>query len=195
MLKTAAAASALSYSRIAGANDRIGLGLIGAGGRGRYIMSLCLRSPEVEGRAVCDVFGARADQALAAAPGAQRFSEHERLLALKEIDAVVIGAPDHWHKDLAIDAMIAGKDVYVEKPLCRTLDEAPGIVRAARRYQRVCQVGLQQRSGAVYIEARERFVTSGLAGTIRWTECVWNDGPPRPYTPRWAAEKPANLDW
>jgi predicted dehydrogenase len=190
----ATALSALSYSRVMGANDRIGLGLIGAGGRGRAVLGDFRRNPEVELRAVCDVYGARVDEVLARIPEAKPFTRHEQLLEMKEIDAVLIGSPDHWHKDHAVDAMDAGKDVYVEKPLCRTLDEAPMMVAAARRNNRICQVGVQQRSGPVYLEARDRFVKSGLIGNVRWVECVWNDGPPRTYEPR-AMAKPANLDW
>ncbi len=189
-----AALSALSYSRVMGANDTVGLGLIGAGGRGQYVMGLFQHESAVQVRAVCDVYGARIEEALAKATGAKSFRQHERLLELKDIDAVLIGSPDHWHKDHAIDAMNAGKDVYVEKPLCRTLDEAPAMVQAARRNDRICQVGVQQRSGPVYIEARDQFVKSGRVGKIRWAECVWNDGPPRPYVPRPVA-KPADLDW
>jgi predicted dehydrogenase len=193
VLKTAAL-SALSYSRVMGANDKIGLGLIGAGSRGQSVMGTFQRNSEVEVRAVCDIYGARTEDALRKAPGARSFVPHEKLLELKEIDAVLIGSPDHWHKDHAVDAMNAGKDVYVEKPLCRTLEEAPVMVQAARRNNRICQVGVQQRSGPVYIEARDQFVMSGRLGRIRWVECIWNDGPPRPYTPR-AIEKPPNLDW
>ncbi len=193
MLKTAAL-TAVSYSRISGANDRIGLGLIGAGGRGKAVLGSFLHDSDVELRAVCDVYGDRIDAVLAKTPGAKPFGQHEKLLELKEVDVVLIASPDHWHKDHAVDAMNAGKDVYVEKPLCRTLDEAPVMVRAARRSSRICQVGVQQRSGPVYIEARDRFVRSGLIGAIRWVECVWNDGPPRAYVPR-KIDKPQNLDW
>ena len=189
-----AALSALAYSRVMGANERVGLGLIGAGGRGRDVLSQFLRNSDVELRAVCDVYGTRVDEVVAKVPGAKPFSQHEKLLDLKEIEAVFIASPDHWHKNHAVDAMDAGKDVYVEKPLCRTLDEAPVMVQAARRNNRICQVGLQQRSGPVYLEARDRFIKSGLAGKVRWVECVWNDGPPRPYTPQ-PIEKPQNLDW
>lgn len=192
-----AALSALSYSRVLGANDRIGLGLIGAGGRGRYVMSRFQLNADVEVRAVCDVYGARIDEALAKAPGAKSFYQHEKLLELKEVDAVLIGSPDHWHKDHAIDAMNAGKDVYVEKPLCRTLEEAPLMVQAARRTDRICQVGVQQRSGPVYLEAREEYVKSGRIGKVTWVECVWNGGPPRGGAARGGGviEKPSNLDW
>ena len=193
LIKTVAV-SAVSYSRVVGANDRIGLGLIGAGGRGRSVMGKFQLNPEVEVRAICDVYGARIDEARATAPQAKSILQHEKLLEMKDIDAVLIGSPDHWHKDHAIDAMNAGKDVYVEKPLCRTLDEAPLMVQAARRTNRICQVGVQQRSGPVYLEALERFVKSGQIGNVSWVECVWNSPPPRPYTPK-VTEKPANLDW
>ncbi len=189
-----AAFGALSYSRILGANDRIGLGLIGAGGRGKAVMGFFLRHPEIELRAVCDVYGTRCDEVLAKASGANAFPHHENLLELKKVDIVLIGSPDHWHMGHAVDSMNAGKDVYVEKPLCRVLEEATPMVQAARRNNRICQVGLQQRSGPVYLEARDRFVRSGLLGTIRWVECVWNDGPARPYISG-NIEKPPNLDW
>ncbi len=191
---TGVAASALSYSRIAGANDKIGLGLIGAGGRGRSVMETFRRNADVEVRAVCDIYGARVSEALLKVPSARAFAEHEKLLEMKEVDAVLIGSPDHWHRNHTVDAMAAGKDVYCEKPLCRTIDEAPAMVQSARRTGRICQIGLQQRSGEVYLEARERFVLSGQLGKVRWVECVWNDGPPRAYT-RPASEKPADLDW
>ncbi len=193
VLKTAAL-GALSYSRVLGANDRMGLGLIGAGGRGKAVMGNFLHNSEVELRAVCDVYRTRNDEVLRKVPGAKAFDQHEKLLELKEVDVVLIASPDHWHKDHAVDAMNAGKDVYVEKPLCRTLDEAPPMLQAARRNNRICQVGVQQRSGPVYIEARDRFVSSGMLGTIKWVECVWNDGPPRAYSSR-NMEKPPDLDW
>ncbi len=189
-----AALSAVSYSRVMGANDKIGLGLIGAGGRGRAVLGDFRRNPEVDVRAICDVYGARVEELKARLPEARSFLRHEELLVMKDVDAVLIASPDHWHKDHAVDAMNAGKDVYVEKPLCRTLEEAPVMVQAARRNNRICQVGMQQRSGPVYIEARDRFLRSGLLGKVRWVECVWNDGPPRPYTPR-DQEKPQDLDW
>ncbi len=193
MIKTTAL-SALAYSRVSGANDRIGMGLIGAGDRGKYVMSLFARNSDVEVRAVCDVYGKRVEEAAAKFSGAKSFPVHEKLLEIKDVDAVLIATPDHWHKDLAVDAMNAGKDVYVEKPLCRTLEQAPVMVRVARRTGRVCQAGMQQRSGTVYIEARERFVKSGAIGKVRWVECVWNDGPQRPYKPV-AMGKPPDLDW
>lgn len=190
----AAAISALSYSRILGANDRIGLGVIGTGERGTYVMTLFQKNADVEVRALCDVYAVHVDHAQTKAPNTKTFVQHEKLLELKEVDAVLIGSPDHWHKTHAIDAMNAGKDVYVEKPMCRTRDEAPEMVRAARVTDRICQVGLQQRSGPIYIEPRDKFVKSGAIGKIGHIDAIWHGGPPRAL-PQEPAQKPSNLDW
>ncbi|NUM99854.1 MAG: Gfo/Idh/MocA family oxidoreductase [Bryobacteraceae bacterium] len=186
--------TAFSYSRIRGANDRIGLGVIGTGSRGTYVMTLFQKNPGVEVRAICDVYGKRIEQALGRAPGAKTFIDHRELLRLKEVDAVLIGSPDHWHKDHSIDAMTAGKDVYVEKPMCRLREEAPLMVRAARANNRICQIGLQQRSGLIYIEALEKFIRSGALGRITQIDAIWHGGVPRPL-PKEPVEKPSNLDW
>jgi predicted dehydrogenase len=170
------------------------LGLVGAGSRGVYDMGLFQKNPDVEVRAVCDVYGRRVEQARQKAPEAKPFNDHRQLLELKEVDAVLVGTPDHWHKDVSIDAMNAGKDVYVEKPLCRRRDEAPPMVRAARATGRICQVGVQQRSGPIYLEPREKFIQSGAIGKISHIDAVWHSGVPRPL-PKEPAQKPADLDW
>jgi len=190
----AAALTALSYTRVLGANDRIQFGLIGCGERGLYVADIFQKTAEVDLRGVCDVFGDRTDKAVAQAAGAQTFTDHRRLLEMQGLEAVLIATPDHWHKAIAIDALNAGKDVYVEKPLTRLREEGPEIVRAARLNNRVCQVGMQQRSGEVYLEARERFVRSGLLGKISHVDCVWHGGANRAL-PTEPAQKPANLDW
>lgn len=186
--------TALSYSRVLGANDRIGLGVIGTGGRGIYVMTLFQKHSGVDVRALCDIYGKRIDEALGKAPNARTFVDHRDLLQLKEVDAVLIGSPDHWHKDHAVDAMNAGKDVYVEKPMCRTRDEAPLMVRAARANDRICQVGVQQRSGPIYIESLEKFIRPGLLGRITQVDAVWHSGKATPL-PQEPVEKPSNLDW
>ncbi|MBI5087269.1 MAG: Gfo/Idh/MocA family oxidoreductase [Acidobacteria bacterium] len=189
-----AALSALSYSRILGANDRIGLGVIGTGGRGTYVMTVFQKNSDLEVRALCDVYPKRIDDAQAKAPGTKTFGDHRQLLALKEVDAVLIGSPDHWHKQHACDAMEAGKDVYVEKPMCRTRDEAPIMVKTARVTGRICQVGVQQRSGPIYIQPLEKFVRTGMLGRISHIDAVWHGGVPRPMRKE-PAERPSNLDW
>src|ERR1035441_1736548 len=184
----------IQTSRVLGANDRIQFGIVGCGERGLYVAEIFQKTADVDIRAVCDVFGDRTDKAVAQAPGARPFADHCRLLEVKGLEAVLIATPDHWHKSIAIDALNAGKDVYVEKPLTRLREEGPEIVRAARVNNRVCQVGMQQRSGEVYLEARERFVRSGLLGKISHVDCVWHGGANRAL-PTEPARKPANLDW
>lgn len=189
-----ATVTALSYSRILGANDRIGLGLIGAGSRGTYVMGLFAKNPDVEVRALCDVYPARFKEALAIAPNAQTYADHRKLLEAGGVDAVLIGSPDHWHKDHAVDSMSAGKDVYSEKPMCRLRQEAPVMVKTARTTGRILQIGLQQRSGEIYTEPLERFVKSGAIGKIGHIDAVWNSGVPRALRKE-PAQKPADLDW
>ena len=186
--------AAISYSRVMGANDRIGLGVIGTGGQGTSDLRSFVKNSDVEVRALCDVYPARFEKAKSMAPGAKTFADHRELLALKEIDAVLIATPDHWHKDHACDAMKAGKDVYVEKPLCRLREEAPVMVTTARVTGRVCQVGMQQRSGQVYMEPKEKFIASGALGKVTHVDAIWHTGPPSRLT-REPAEKPPDLDW
>jgi len=192
----AAALSAASYSRVLGANDRISLGVIGPGDRGQHVMSLFLKTDQVRVAALCDVFGDHVDQAKQAAPQAQGFTDHRKLLELKELDAVLIATPDHWHAACAIDALSAGKDVYVEKPLTRTIEEGPAIVKAARVNERICQVGMQQRSGKHYIQAKKEYIDAGRLGRITLARTWWHGNS---YHLRRAPEslqsKPSNLDW
>jgi len=190
--------TALSYSRVLGANDRIGVGVIGVGNRGSYDMSLFQKNADAEVRGICDVWGDRLDKALSTAKTARGFADHRKLLELKEVDAILVGSPDHWHKDHAIDAMNAGKDVYCEKPMCRTREEAPQMVRAARATGRILQIGLQQRSGLIYQEPLKEFVRSGAIGKISHIDAIWHSGVAGASGANRRGEltaKPDNLDW
>ncbi len=188
--------SAASYARILGANEKISLGLIGAGGRGRGVMNTFIKTGQVQVTAVCDVFAAHVDQAQSMAPGARGFSDHRALLEHRELDAVLIGTPDHWHTAITIDALNAAKDVYVEKPLTLTIEEGPLIVKAARVNNRICQVGMQQRSGKHYIQARDEYFKTGKLGKITLARTWWhgNGAHLRKAPPRLATQ-PSNLDW
>lgn len=146
--------------------------------------------------ALCDVYADQIDRAHQQAPNAKGYSEYQQVLERNDLDVVLIGTPDHWHARHAIDSLNAGKDVYVEKPLTLRIEEGPEIVKAARVNERVCQVGTQQRSGAHYIEAKQRFVDSGKLGRITLARTWWhgNSYHLRKAPPR-LQSLPSNLNW
>ena len=195
-LRSVTAATALSYSRVYGANERLQLGLIGCGERGRYDMGNFVKTGTVEVTALCDIWGAQIDKAKQDAPNARTFSDHRALLDHKEIDVALIGTPDHWHVPIAIDALNAGKDVFVEKPLTLTIEEGPSVVKAARINNRICQVGMQQRSGKHYIEAKREYIDSGKIGKVTLARTWWHgNGYHLRKAPDYLKTKPQDLDW
>jgi predicted dehydrogenase len=196
LLRGAAAMSAASYMRVLGANDRIQLGLIGCGDRGEYVMTVFQKSNQVDVSAVCDVYGAKIDKVQQKATAAKGFSDHRKLLEQKNVDAVLIATPDHWHAGCAIDALNAGKDVYVEKPLTLTIEEGPPIVKAARVNNRICQVGMQQRSGENYLQAKREYIDSGKLGKITMARTWWHGNSYHlRKAPASLQSRPSNLDW
>jgi predicted dehydrogenase len=193
---SAAAMTAASYSRILGANGKVNLGLIGAGDRGQYVMTRFQKQPEVQVTAVCDIYGTKVDQAQTKAPEAKGFSDHRQLLDFKDVDAVLIATPDHWHAGTTLDALNAKKDVYVEKPLTLTIEEGPVLVKAARVNDRICQVGMQQRSGSHYLQAKEEIVKAGKLGKVTLARTWWHgNGYHLRKAPAALNPKPSNLDW
>ncbi|MBZ2186682.1 MAG: Gfo/Idh/MocA family oxidoreductase [Bryobacter sp.] len=191
-----AAFSAASYSRILGANDKIHLGLIGAGGRGVYVTRVFAETKQVNVTAVAEVWGDRRDKVMTTYPGAKGFVDHRKLLEEKQLDAVLIATPDHWHAGCTIDALNAGKDVYVEKPLTLKIEEGPEIVKAARVNNRVCQVGMQQRSGSHYLQAKKEYFDTGKLGKITLARTWWHgNGAHLMPVPEPLKSQPSNLDW
>jgi predicted dehydrogenase len=194
----AAAMSAASYSRVLGANDTIRMGVIGCGGRGRGVSGIFAKNTDVRIVALCDVWAQRVAQAAETlhAEGASKFSDHRKLLDEDQTDAIYIATPDHWHCPIAIDALNAGKDVYCEKPLSLTIDEGPDVVRAARENNRICQTGMQQRSGSTFIQARDEYFKTGKLGKVTLVRTVWNgNGAHLMKAPPSMATKPSDLDW
>jgi predicted dehydrogenase len=192
----AAAITAVSYNRILGANDRIHLGVIGTGDRGRHVMTQFQLNEAVDVGAVCDVYAEQIDRARQKAPNAKNFNDHRRLLEVKELNAVLIATPDHWHARTAMDALNAGKDVYIEKPLTLTIEEGPEIVKAARVNERICQVGMQQRSGVHYLEAKREYFDTGRLGKITLARTWWHgNGYHLRRAPASLQQRPSNLDW
>ncbi|MGH9667787.1 MAG: Gfo/Idh/MocA family protein [Bryobacteraceae bacterium] len=192
----ATALTALSYSRVLGANDTIQLGVIGPGERGRHDMSQFQLNSQVHVAALCDIYAAQIDKAKQTAPDAKTFTDHRKLLEMKELDIVLVATPDHWHARCAIDALNAGKDVYCEKPLTRTIDEGPPIVKAARVNDRVCQVGMQQRSGIHYLRAKKEYFDTRRLGKITLARTWWHGNSYHlRKAPDYLRTQPSNLDW
>ena len=181
--------------RIRGANDRVVVALIGAGRQGQSDLGNAVKQPDTDVATVCDVYEPNLTKGLAVAPGAKPEHDFRRVLENKDIDAVIIATPDHWHPIQTILACEAGKDVYVEKPISVTVAEGRAMVRAARRYDRVVQAGTQQRSGKHFQQAAE-LVKSGRIGKVTQVR-TWNFGNESPAgigNPPDGAP-PKELDW
>jgi predicted dehydrogenase len=156
-----------------GANDRIRIGVIGTGGRARGLMNHLKRLPGNEMVAICDVYEPRMLQAaeIAGAP-VTKVADYRRILDDRGIDAVVIGTPDHWHKTITLDAVAAGKDVYVEKPVSHTIAEGTEMVKAIEESKQIVQTGTQQRSWEHWVLGKE-IIDSGRLGQITFVQTYW----------------------
>lgn len=195
---SSAGMTARSYAAVAGANDRVVLGVIGLGRRGLIVSNGFIQDPRVRIAALCDVYGA-------ATAGYQAkmkdhleqpatFVRHQELLARKDIDAVFIATPDHLHVMVASDALSAGKHVYLEKPTVHHWQDRTKLRQAFDTSGRVLQCGTQQRSGAHYIAAKREFFDSGKLGKVVLVRAVWHNFP---WQRRMLTEepKPADLNW
>jgi predicted dehydrogenase len=184
-------------NKILGANDRIRIGVIGPGRQGRGVMRTFAKNSDVEIAALCDVYQPQIDAAIkdGRLEGVKIFKDFRQLLDLKDIDAVIVATPDHWHSLNLIMACQANKDVYVEKPISVTVEEGRKMVQAARKYNRIVQVGTQQRSGDHYQKAAE-IVRSGQIGKVTSVHC-WNYGNSAPDGIGEPADgsPPDGLDW
>jgi len=181
-------------SRGFAANDTLQVGLIGVGGRCKHLLKSFPQLPNVRITAVCDVW----DQNLAEArkladPRAFATKRHEELLARKDVDAVLIATPDHWHVPLTVAACQAGKDVYVEKPLTHDLSEGAAVVEAQNAHKRVVQVGTQQRSMPHIIKAHE-VLKAGTIGQVHKVHCTWNRNAARAQRFKDGID-PKTVDW
>ncbi len=191
-----AAGAALASSRAYGANERVRLGFIGVGNRGGQLIDATLPHSDAEIAALCDVYEPHLKKAAEKISGTVTLhKDYHEILQNKEIDAVVVATPDHWHAIHTVDACEAGKHVYVEKPLSLTIHEGRRMVEAARRNNRVVQVGTQRRSAKIYKEMAD-FVRGGGIGKV--TVCrsyrITNMAPTGMGKAA-DAEPPAGLDW
>jgi predicted dehydrogenase len=184
------ATTALSAQRVMGAGDRVRAGIIGSGGRGRYLTGE-FKEIGAEMAAVCDVYEPNLAAGLkVASTGARPFEHYKRLLEDKSLDAVIVATPDHWHAQMTIDAVEAGKDVYVEKPLAHKIDEGFRIIEAVRRTRRVVQVGTQRRSFDLFLEAKQ-IMDSGAVGEVQLVNSWWYNNVSKPSPPKLEGK----LDW
>ncbi len=189
----AAAPTTTRAGRVIGANDRVRIGCIGVGYRGVQVLNAFLTHKDAEIVALCDVYEPylngqfdkihphfkeltyRVPSKLPDFGGpVERHKDFRRIIDDKDIDAVIIATPDHWHAVQTIMACDAGKDVYIEKPLSLTVREGRRMVQAARRNNRVVQVGTQRRSSKLYAQLAE-LVQSGAIGKITVARAALTD--------------------
>jgi predicted dehydrogenase len=198
MIKSSAATftTSLFTGRVKGANERPRIAHIGMGRMGRSNLTYSMKQDNVEIVAVCDVHQPHLEQAVKMTEGkAKGVKDFREILADTSVDIVGISTPDHWHAYMTVEACKAGKDVYVEKPICVTVEEGLKMVQAAQKYKRVVQAGTMQRSGTHFQKAAE-IVKSGDLGAIAFVR-TWNygnsdrEGIGVPTD----SQPPADLDW
>lgn len=187
--------TAASYARIRGANDRIGMALVGSGRRGRDVMKAFLATGRVDLTCLADVYDVqrqRTKEVLNVKP--HETSALEDALSRKDVDAVLLGTPDHLHLTQTVVTLQAGKHIYLEKPTSHNFAEGPAFIEAVKKGGKVVQTGTQQRSGAHYKRAKEEFFDKKRLGQLIFARAVWHDFPwqRRKIGPQ---PKPAGLDW
>jgi len=171
------AGSGALVARAAPPSDQVTMGVIGAGSRGTFVMGVFQKDPALHVGAVCDVYEPNLERGASTAAKAQNgapkmYRNYKELLGDKTVQAVLIATPEHWHYQMVIDALAAGKDVYVEKPLCHTPEQGVALVEAEKKSKNIIQVGMQRRSYDLYQEGRD-VVASGKLGKVRMVRSWW----------------------
>ncbi len=188
--------TAASYRRIYGANERLGLGLIGAGRRGCLVAAAFQQDGRADLRSICDVYDVHRERARSSlkAGEARLLEAHEDLLNDRDIQAVLIATPDHLHLSMAEAALRARKHVYLEKPIIHRWEERAALEKVAAQSGTILQCGTQQRSGPHYQQAKESIFEAKKLGEVIFARAVWSNFP---WQQRHiAAEpKPAGLNW
>jgi predicted dehydrogenase len=155
-------------------NDQIQIALIGAGGQGQYDTGIALEVPGIKLVAVADCYSGRLEHAKELwGNDVQTTRDYHEILARTDVDAVLVATPDHWHKQAAVDAMKAGKDVYCEKPMIHLYSDGPEIIEVARSTGRVIEIGSQRVSSIIYAKAKE-LVQSGAIGRLNLITAYWD---------------------
>ncbi len=198
----ASSLAASATQRVLGANDRIQMAVIGVGGNGtgmlRHLLDRQNTTADIKVMALCDIYTRHKDraQSLAKLESKDVHHEYRDLLARPDIDGVVISVPDHWHAPMAIEAMAAGKDVYLQKPMTLTIDEARHVSAAARKHSRILQVGSQHLADRRYHHAK-KLIEAGQIGDLLWAQATYSrnsiDGEWNYYVDEEAS--PESIDW
>jgi predicted dehydrogenase len=191
--------SAASYGKILGANDRVRIGIIGPGARGREVMNAFVKVPNAEFVAAADVYTRSQEEAKKIAPEIKAFNDHRKLLELKDVDAVIVATPLHCHARHFLDTLAAGKDLYCEKTMTWSVEEAESCLAAAKKASnRVIGVGQQHQSAGYFMDAR-KWIKDGLAGKVTSVESWMSRNTPRGKG-QWVRPIPEdcnaqNVDW
>ena len=156
------------------ANDHIQIALIGAGGQGQYDTKTAVSVPGVKLVAVADCYDGRLEHSKEVwGADIQTTRDYAEILERKDIDAVIVGTPDHWHKQASVDAMKAGKDVYCEKPMIHLYSDGPEMIEVSQQTRRILQIGSQRVSNIIYIKAKE-LLDSGAIGKLNMVTAHWD---------------------
>jgi predicted dehydrogenase len=194
----AATLAAYPPSRVLGANDRVRVGMIGVGGRGQELLKQVLGVPDAQLVAIADVYTRSRDEAKQMAPGIQTFDDHRRLLDMKDIDGVIVASPLHIHSRHFLDTLAAGKDLYSEKTMTWSIPEAEQCLAAAKKSDRVVQIGLQHESSGSLADAR-KWIKDGIVGKVTQVESWMSRNTPHGKG-QWVRKVPAdctaqNVNW
>jgi predicted dehydrogenase len=194
----AAALAAYPPSRVLGANDRVRVGMIGVGGRGQELLKQVLGVPSAQLIAIADVYTGSRDEAKQMAPGIQTLDDHRRLLDMKDIDAVIVASPLHIHARHFRDTLAASKDLYSEKTMTWSIPEAGECLGAAKKSDRVVQIGLQHESSGSLADAR-KWIKDGILGKVTQVESWMSRNTPHGKG-QWVRKVPAdctaqNVNW
>ena len=193
-------AALLAYpsARVLGANDRVRVGMIGVGGRGHELLSQVLELGDVQLVAIADIYTRRREEAKKAVPGIQTLDDHRRLLDMKDLDGVIVASPLHIHARHFMDTLAAGKDLYAEKTMTWSIPEADKCLEAAKKSDRVIQIGLQHESSGALADAK-KWIRDGWVGKVTQFESWMSRNTPHGKG-QWVRPVPAdctpqNVNW
>ena len=185
-------------SRVLGASDRVRVGMIGVGGRGQELLKEVLGVPNAQLVAIADVYSGRRDEAKKIAPAIQTFDDHRRVLDMKDLDAIIVASPLHIHCRHFLDTLAAGKDLYSEKTMTWSIPEAEQCLAAAKKSDRVVQIGLQNESSGSLADTR-KWIKDGIVGKVTQVESWMSRNTPH-NKGQWVRKVPSdctaqNVNW